>query len=191
MTKAEARAEARALRAALSAEERVALSDGLAQVFLEAVPLEGAQCLSAFLPLERHREPDLRPLLHQLHARYPQVRLTIPHLPAGAADFDAVVYEPGIVLEPGHYGTELPANPVLVEASEIDLVLVPLLAYDRLGYRAGYGGGYYDRFLMRCRADVEKIGVSFFGPIDRLDDVWPGDVRLDSCLTPAGLISFR
>lgn len=190
MTKEEARKEARAQRAALSADERTALSDGLAQVFLEAVPLEGVGWLNAFLPLERHREPDLRPLLHQLHAGYPQIRLTIPQLPAGAVDFNAVVYEPGIALEPGHYGTELPANPVLVEASEIDLVLVPLLAYDRRGYRAGYGGGYYDRFLTRCRADVQKIGVSFFGPVDCLDDVWNGDVRLDACLTPAGLVSF-
>lgn len=181
---------ARALRASLSAGERAALSDSLAEVFFREVRLEGLRCISAFLPLEQHGEPDLRPLLHRLHAGYPEIRLTIPHLPPGAPDFEAVVYEPGIALEQGHYGTELPANPVPVEATEIDLVLVPLLAYDRLGYRAGYGGGYYDRFLARCRADVQKIGVSFFDPVERLEDVWPGDVRLDACLTPDRLMAF-
>lgn len=190
MTKAEARTQARAQRAALSPEERTRLSEALTQVFLESVYVKEVRCLNAFLPLARHHEPDLRPLLAYLHAEHPLIQLTVPHLIPGSDDFDAVGYHPAITLQKGGHGTEIPAEPVPVSPLAIDLVLVPLLAYDQRGYRAGYGGGYYDRFLSRCRPDVRKIGVSFFGPIPRLDDVWHGDIRLDACLTPTRLQSF-
>lgn len=74
---------------------------------------------------------------------------------------------------------------------QVDLVIVPLLAYDARGYRVGYGKGYYDRFLADCRPDVRKIGVSFFEPVPQIEDVDEFDVRLDACVTPEKVISFR
>ena len=69
--------------------------------------------------------------------------------------------------------------------SNPDLILVPLLGFDKKGNRVGYGKGFYDRFLAKCRSDVLKVGVSFFEPTDRISDVSPFDIRLDYCITPA------
>ena len=63
--------------------------------------------------------------------------------------------------------------------SEIDVVLVPLLCSDGQGYRVGYGKGFYDRFLVKCRPDCRKIGLSYFPPVDRIEDVTESDVKMD------------
>ena len=69
-----------------------------------------------------------------------------------------------------------------------DLVIVPLLAFDKKGYRVGYGKGFYDRFLQNSK--TLKIGLSFFAPTEEIIDVHLNDVRLDKCITPAGIIEF-
>ena len=61
----------------------------------------------------------------------------------------------------------------------IDMVLVPGLCFDGDGHRVGYGKGFYDRFLKTCRPDCIKIGLSYFEPVESIDDVHEGDVRLD------------
>jgi 5-formyltetrahydrofolate cyclo-ligase len=66
----------------------------------------------------------------------------------------------------------------------IDLVFIPLLACDLQGNRVGYGKGFYDRFLSKCRYDVKKIGLSFFDPVDKIEDVNVFDIPLDECITP-------
>jgi 5-formyltetrahydrofolate cyclo-ligase len=73
--------------------------------------------------------------------------------------------------------------------SEIDLVVTPGLAFDKSLHRVGYGKGYYDRFLGNCRPDCVKAGVSFFDPVDAIDDIHEGDVRLDHLVTPTSVIA--
>ncbi len=83
----------------------------------------------------------------------------------------------------------LPESPVCpIEA--IDVVLVPLLAFDRHGHRVGYGQGFYDRFLSACRADTQRIGLSLFAPVDQIVDVSADDVPLNAVVTPAEVHTF-
>jgi len=65
-------------------------------------------------------------------------------------------------LETGHYGIREPHEGLLrpVDGEKIDAILVPAVAFDRVGYRVGYGGGYYDRFLPKA-PQAAKIGVAF------------------------------
>ncbi len=89
------------------------------------------------------------------------------------------------------YNIYEPVDGIEVPTSRIDVVFVPLLAYDLKGNRVGYGKGFYDNFLSKCKEDVIKIGLSFFEPEDSIDDVFETDIRLDYCVTPMTLYSFR
>jgi 5-formyltetrahydrofolate cyclo-ligase len=77
-----------------------------------------------------------------------------------------------------------------VNMADIDLVIIPLLAFDAKGNRVGYGKGFYDRFLQDCQPDTLKIGVCLDEPVQRIDDVEAHDIPLDLCISPTGLHLF-
>jgi 5-formyltetrahydrofolate cyclo-ligase len=68
--------------------------------------------------------------------------------------------------------------------------LVPLLAFDPKGYRVGFGRGYYDKYLSLCKPDVIKIGLSYFEPVEVIDDVQDFDVPLSYCITTDNVYAF-
>jgi len=72
----------------------------------------------------------------------------------------------------------------------IDAVLIPLLAFDNQGFRVGYGGGFYDRFLPACRPEALKVGLSFFDPVDVIEDKDQYDIPMDYCVTPTEIIRW-
>lgn len=88
------------------------------------------------------------------------------------------------------YNIYEPVDGIKVPNAKIEVVFVPLLAYDKKGNRVGYGKGFYDAFLSKCPEDVIKIGLSFFEPEDVIEDVSPTDIRLDYCVTPTTSYSF-
>jgi 5-formyltetrahydrofolate cyclo-ligase len=65
-----------------------------------------------------------------------------------------------------------------------------MLAFDKQGYRVGYGKGFYDRYLKRCQPDVMKVGFSFFPPVDQIEDINANDVPLSYCITPHQIYAF-
>jgi 5-formyltetrahydrofolate cyclo-ligase len=87
-------------------------------------------------------------------------------------------------------GITEPKEIVPIDSLDIDLVLVPMLVCDLVGYRVGYGKGYYDRFLSTCREDVVRLGLSYFEPIERIQDTHRFDVPLTHCLTPTEFYEF-
>lgn len=84
-----------------------------------------------------------------------------------------------------------PVDGINIEPNKIDVVFIPLLAFDKAGNRIGYGKGYYDRFLDQCREDVIKIGLSFFEAENSIDDMDTTDIPLDFCVTPTKTYSFK
>ncbi|CAM4168992.1 5-formyltetrahydrofolate cyclo-ligase [Zobellia nedashkovskayae] len=84
-----------------------------------------------------------------------------------------------------------PVDGIEVPINKIDVIFIPLLAFDKNGNRVGYGKGFYDTFLAECRDDVIKIGLSLF-PVeeDLITDIYENDVPLDYCVTPSETYSF-
>ncbi len=78
-----------------------------------------------------------------------------------------------------------PIDGIEVKPFKIDVVFVPLLAFDIHGNRVGYGKGYYDGFLKECKPDVLKIGLSLFEAEDEIIDAFEKDIPLDYCVTPS------
>lgn len=142
--------------------------------------------LHIFLPYIVRNEIDTVLIGEAVKAQFPEVQLVVPRVVPGTRLLEHFLFTPDTPLLTNRWGLSEPdphqAPPVDPEL--LDAVIVPLLVFDQRGYRVGYGGGYYDRFLPVCRPDALKIGVSLFEPVPQIEDVDEYDVRLDYCLTP-------
>ena len=73
---------------------------------------------------------------------------------------------------------------------ELDLILVPGVVFSEDGHRIGYGKGFYDRYLAKCRPEVLKIGFSYFEPVQAIDDLNAFDIPLNFCITTEAVYEF-
>jgi len=89
------------------------------------------------------------------------------------------------------YGIKEPNNGNHFIIENLDIIFIPLLAFDIEGHRVGYGKGYYDRFLKLTNNSTLKIGLSFFDPINKILDIDDNDVKLDYCVTPKQVHKFN
>jgi len=83
-----------------------------------------------------------------------------------------------------------PVNGIEIKPKQLEVVFVPLLAFDKKGHRIGYGKGFYDRFLGSCKPSTLKIGLSFFEVEETLFEALPTDIPLDYCVTPERIYKF-
>jgi 5-formyltetrahydrofolate cyclo-ligase len=156
-------AEKSALRAALLDRRRGLCGRGgeaarrVAENFVAEIPIEAGTAVSGYLPI--NGEIDVRPLLAGLGVRGHPLALPVVTAPRSPLAFRAWV--DGAPLEDGPFGTCHPAEAAVGVVP--DLLVVPLLAFDRAGRRLGYGGGYYDRTLMALRTEksVLAVGVAY------------------------------
>ena len=142
--------------------------------------------VSAYYPFET--EIDCLPLLNALHEKGWQIGL--PVVLGKAKPLEFRLWVPGGTLESGSFG--IPAPPATAETVDPDVLLVPMLAFDRYGYRLGYGGGFYDRTLALARSErtVTAIGLAFDAQgVDRcpIDDY---DQPLDAVITETGPVEI-
>lgn len=187
MTKAEVRRRYKELRAALTASERSEKSLTIANRCL-SLPIWDNSYYHVFLPILRHHEIDTECLLHVLAGK--EKHIVVSRSDFANASMTHVLLEEGVRLRENAYGIPEPEGGTVVSDDRIDVVFVPLLAFDTTGHRVGYGKGFYDRFLSRCRPDAVKVGLSFFAAAEPWEDVFESDVRLDFCVTPERVYSF-
>ena len=188
MTKKEARQFFRRKRAEISAAQMEKWKDLLLIRFQQA-ELPFLQTLHGYLPIEEKKEPDPQPLIRYLEFQNPGARVIVPRVIDEENMVHVWVNDDTSYVQ-NEMGILEPAEGELVDPNDVDLVFVPLLAFDTEGNRVGYGKGYYDRFLAACRPDVIKIGLSFFPPVEKIHDTDPWDIPLTYCITPEQLYEF-
>jgi len=179
------RARLRAMRQALSVEARDAIGQALSwhlRGLLAArfEPLRG-RVLSGYWPIKG--EPDLRPLLAELHAAGVTVALPVVEVKAAPLAFRR--WTPDTRMVRGDWN--IPVPPPEADPLFPDIMLAPLMGWDGAGYRLGYGGGYFDRTLAACAPRPFTIGIGLQAA--RLASIYPQphDIPLDTILTEAGV----
>lgn len=171
------RSAVRAARDALAPGERAERSRRIARRLLGLRELEGARTVMVFASFGS--EVDTAPILAGLARR--GLRLALPRIVDG--EVAALAYRPGDPLVPAAMGVPEPAGGTPVPEAEIDVVVTPGVAFDRAGYRLGYGGGFYDRFLRRVRPRVPRVGVAFALQVVPEVPHDEGDERVDLVVT--------
>jgi 5-formyltetrahydrofolate cyclo-ligase len=176
--KSDLRTVALARRDALPAPERMAAAEAIAARTFPVVVASGA-VVSGFMPLNSEINP--LPLMRKLSDV--GARLALPVVVGRGAPLLMRAYAFGDVLVKGVWGIRVP--PPEAHAVEPDVMLVPLLAFDRNGYRLGYGAGYYDMTIaaLRAKKRVVAVGIAFAAQEVEVVPTTPCDARLDLVLT--------
>jgi len=133
-----------------------------------------------FLPIRKFKEVNLYPFIDFLHENNVQVVTSITNRVDNTLTH--VELKSNTSLEEDSWGIPTPIKASLADETNIDVVIVPLLAFDKNGHRVGYGKGYYDRFLSEITA--HKIGVSLFEVLYEPLDIDQYDIPLDVVITP-------
>ncbi len=173
-----ARARALALRASLDP----ALGTRLAAHVLRDRPPPARAVVAGFWPIDR--EIDIRPLLADLHARGHPVVLPVTGRRGESLRFR--LWQPGAALIPERFGTFRPTG----EERRPEMLLVPLLAFDRMGGRLGYGAGFYDRTLAGLPG-ATALGCAYAALEVACVPTGPHDRHLDAVATEDGVIACK
>ena len=187
MTKQELRIKYKHLRAALTDEEIEALSLKIANRLIN-LDIWNKTYYHLFLTMDGQKEVQTDFILHILQGRDKEVIVS-------RSDFESCqmvhyLLTDNTRLVKNAYGIPEPADGIEVPAPKIDVVFVPLLGFDLQGHRVGYGKGFYDRFLLECKPEVIKIGLSFFEAEEKNIESNDTDVPLDYCVTPLKVYRF-
>ena len=141
-----------------------------------------------FLPIEIQNEVNTEFLLHILQGKDKEIVISKTNFETQEMTHYLLTEKTKIKIN--KYNIPEPIDGLEVPVSKIDVVFVPLLAYDKTGNRVGYGKGFYDKFLSNCKPETIKIGLSFFEPENLILDVFENDVKLDYCITPRKIYKF-
>jgi 5-formyltetrahydrofolate cyclo-ligase len=116
-------------------------------------------------------------------------RVLLPYLTPQGMEASEIL--PGEPLLPTGYGPREPSRRIALDPLEVDLVLTPGLAFDRRGFRLGYGGGHYDRYLTRVGPETIRVGFAFSAQlIDHIPEE-PADQKVHLIVTDAEVVDCR
>lgn len=189
MTKAELRKIYLAKQRSLSPEIHAENSSRISGHFFSGFDLAEIEVVHCFIAIEKFNEIDTSLIFQRLWREFPHITTAVPRVDFGSGEMRSLRFSPETDLVTNIWGIHEPSHDKFVETAGIDMVLVPLLCFDEVGHRVGYGKGFYDRLLSRCREDCLKIGLNYFPPVAEISDVDEADIRLDYCITPDGVTS--
>lgn len=158
--------------------------DDLLLIQFQSLELPFMDHVLSFYPIEANNEVNTFLITDYLHFRNPNLQICYPRTNLADRTMLAIKCNADTIFEANAFSVPEPLDTTSVDPANFDLVIIPMLAYDKKGNRVGYGKGFYDRYLQLCREDCLKVGMSYFEPIDAVDDANEFDVPLDFCITP-------
>ncbi|WP_448606319.1 5-formyltetrahydrofolate cyclo-ligase [Paenimyroides ceti] len=141
-----------------------------------------------FLPITENKEINTEYLMHILQGKDKNIIIS-------STDFETrsmhhFLLTDNTVIKKNAWNIPEPVGGISVLPDAIEVVFIPLLAFDEKGNRIGYGKGFYDQFLSECPKEVIKIGLSLFEAVPHINDVFETDIPLDYCITPNKTYTF-
>ena len=183
--KAALRLKARATRAAIAPAVRQAAAKAAATHFFSGLSLAPRQIVAGYWRIKD--EMDCQPILIRLMDSGQPVCL--PVVLGDDQPLDLRLWEDGAPLYEAGFGTLAPSD--LAPRVVPDIVIMPLLGFDRRGTRLGYGGGYYDRTLETLPTKPRLVGLAFAAQEFDIIPREPHDVPLDAIVTETGFRTFE
>lgn len=185
-SKDDLRRKFRARRRSLTPLQRESQDLEINRSVIELVEQFGAKSISAFLAFDG--EPDLRPALIDLSASGLELALPVMTDNTTKRTLQFRAWHPETALSRNAFGIEEPDAERLVHLRDIDLVLIPLVAWDRFGNRLGMGAGYYDHALSALAGSDQPRRVGIGYSIQQADKLpaEPWDVLMHQVITENG-----
>lgn len=176
-------------RMQLSEEEWNDLSIKMVENF-KTIQLPPIEYLLSYYPLLDRKEFDISLCDQLIQNKHSSVKIGWPRIESDMQNMESFQVSGDGLYAKNKFNILEPINGEWIPPELIDLAFVPLVAFDRQGFRIGYGKGFYDRYLPRCRPSILKIGFSYFEPVELIRDVNEFDVPLSLCITPSGIYEF-
>jgi len=173
----------------LSDAERMKMDD-LMLIRFQSAGIPFVESLLSYWPIEENNEPDTHLFTEYMKFRNPELKVCYPVTDFNERSMQAVLTDIDTPFTKQGSNIYEPQGSAILAPGLLDVVFVPLLAFDQEGYRVGYGQGFYDIYLTNCRPDCIKVGFSYFDAVDAIADRHEFDVPLDICITPFNLYVF-
>ena len=175
------------LRENLSVESIEDMSLQIANQALQ-LPIWDKTYYHIFLTISEKKEVNTEYLLHILQGKDKSIVVSKADFTSG--EMKHFLLQENTALKVSEYGIPEPVSGIEVLPQTLEVVFVPLLAFDLKGNRIGYGKGFYDRFLEKCSANTIFVGLSFFDPEPEIfSDA--KDVPLTFGITPKKIMEFQ
>lgn len=189
MNKQEIRKQYLEERQRLTDEEYSARCELVAQHAIDLIQQSGALKVHLFLPITKNKEVNTWPVYRWLmNSALHTPIISKTRFKKNELSHHVMTKEDK--LKESRYGIPEPVHDHVISLEEIDLVFVPLLAFDTSGNRVGYGAGFYDRFLAQCRKDTLKVGLAISKPLNNTIETNQFDIPLDRCITHERVYDF-
>jgi len=179
-------------RKAISAEEISIKSQQIADLFFQNFDLLKVNILHIFLPIIKHNEINTWLIIKYLKQNFSKINIIVPKIAPENSELENHLFDEKNLIE-NHWGILEPSreNQTKILPEQIDLVIIPLLIFDKIGNRVGYGKGFYDRFLQQCKPATLKIGVCLEEPVELIEDINEFDIKMDFCITHNKIYKFQ
>ena len=187
MRKSEIRTVYLEKKESLTETEVLNLSEKIFHNFISEFSLEENQMIHCFLSIPEKGEVDTSLFLNYFFEH--KIRVFVPKIVKGK--LIALQINNDTPLIHNAWGIKEPAGNEDCSVKDYDFVITPLLYADQFGTRVGYGKGFYDRFFSEINPRAVKIGVSFFPPLEDVEDVSEFDIPLNYLVTPTEILSFN
>lgn len=189
MDKKSLRHKYKSLRKALSQEEFQSKQKQVLNNTLQYILASEAKVIHSFIAISKLSELQIELIFEPLWDAGKTIVVSVSDFKTSSLRH--FILEADTELRESSFGIKEPVGTKEISASELDLVLVPLLAADIAGNRVGYGKGFYDRFLRDLSPQAQFIGLSLFDlESDLISDIHPNDIPLNLFINPEGVVNL-